>query len=134
MASRRSVVINGDLGSGKTTVSILLAARLGIRRVSVGDVYREMARQRGMTALQLNRHAELDDKIDFFVDDLQNNIASSGEQVVVDSRLAWFFFSDALKVHIVADPSIAARRAFGRPDSAVERYESLTEAQHRLAS
>jgi predicted cytidylate kinase len=134
MGTGRSVVINGDLGSGKSTVSILLAARLGIRRISVGDVYREMALQRGMTALQLNLHAELDDKIDFYVDGLQNDIAASGEQVVVDSRLAWFFFTDALKVHMIADPSVAASRALGRPGSAVEQYESLADAQQRLAS
>ncbi len=38
MATGQSVVLkNGDLGSGKTTVSTLLARRLGIRRISVGD-------------------------------------------------------------------------------------------------
>ena len=38
-----TVVLNGDLGSGKATVSVLLARRLGIRRVSIGDLYRRMA-------------------------------------------------------------------------------------------
>src|SRR5438034_11113503 len=101
MQTRRSVVLNGDRGSGKTTVSVLLADRLGIRRISVGDLYRDMAAQRGMTALQLNLHAELDDKIDHYVDTLQSDIAASGEQLIVDSRLAWYFFTDALKVHFI---------------------------------
>jgi cytidylate kinase len=93
MAPGRPVVVNGDLGSGKTTVSVLLAQRLGIRRVSIGDLYRDLASQRGVTALQLNLHAELDDKIDHYVDNLQRDIAASGEQLVVDSRLAWHFFA-----------------------------------------
>jgi len=38
MATGQSVVLNGDLGSGKSTVSDLLARRLGIRRISVGDL------------------------------------------------------------------------------------------------
>lgn len=134
MATARSVVLNGDLGSGKSTVSVLLAQRLGIRRISVGDLYREMAQQRGMTALQLNLHAELDDKIDFYVDRLQSDIAASGEQLVVDSRLAWFFFRDALKVHMIADPAVAARRVLGRPADTVESYSSVEEAKERLAS
>jgi predicted cytidylate kinase len=134
MGSRRSVVINGDLGSGKSTVSILLAARLGVRRISVGDLYRDMARERGMTALQLNMHAELEDKIDFSVDQLQSDIAASGEQLVVDSRLAWFFFTDALKVHVIAEASVAARRVLGRAGDTVESYRSVREAQDRLAS
>jgi cytidylate kinase len=115
-------------------VSVLLARRLGIRRISVGDLYREMAKQRGMTALQLNLHAELDDKIDFYVDRLQSDIAASGEQLIVDSRLAWFFFTDALKVHLITDPTVAAQRVLGRPADTVESYESLEEARDRLAS
>jgi predicted cytidylate kinase len=133
MTPTRSVVFNGDLGSGKSTVSILLAQRLGIRRVSVGDLYREMARQRGLTALELNLHAELDDKIDHYVDQLQNDIAMSGETLVVDSRLAWFYFRDALKVHLVTDPVVAADRVVGRKPDAVERYSSVDEARQRLA-
>ncbi|NUO59584.1 MAG: AAA family ATPase [Hamadaea sp.] len=134
MANRRTVVLNGDLGSGKTTVSKLLAQRLGVRRISVGDLYRSMAAQRGMTALQLNLHAELDDKIDHYVDQLQADIATSGEQLVVDSRLAWHFFTDAVKVHMLADPTVAARRAMARPANDVERYATVEEARQRLAS
>jgi CMP/dCMP kinase len=133
MARGRSVVINGDLGSGKTTVSMLLAQRLGVRRISIGDLYRDLASRRGMTALQFNLHAELDDKIDHYVDQLQRDIAASGEQLVVDSRLAWHFFADALKVHLLTEPSLAARRVLGRP-TAVENYASVEEARSNLAS
>ena len=133
MATGRSIVVNGDLGSGKSTVSTLLAQRLGIPRISVGDLYREMARQRGLSALELNLHAELDDKIDHYVDRLQSDIAMSGERLVVDSRLAWFFFHDALKVHLITDPAVAAHRVLGRPESSVESYTSATEAHERLA-
>jgi predicted cytidylate kinase len=134
MTVRRSVVLNGDLGSGKTTVSILLARRLGIRRISVGDLYRTMAAERGMTALQLNLHAELDDKIDHYVDQLQSDIAASGERLIVDSRLAWHFFTDAIKVHLVVDATAAARRVLGRPADEVESYASIEQARTHLAS
>src|SRR5215475_3076578 len=128
MATGRSVVVNGDLGSGKSTVSTLLAQQLGIRRISVGDLYRELAAQRGVTALELNLHAELDDKIDHYVDQLQRDIAASGEQLVVDSRLAWYLFEDALKVHLITEPSVAAKRVLGRPTD-VENYGDVEEAR-----
>src|SRR5262249_41488182 len=133
MASRRSVVLNGDLGSGKTTVSTLLAERLGIRRVSVGDMYRAMAARQGLTALQLNLHAQLDDKVDYIVDQMQRDMAASGEQLIVDSRLAWHFFTDAVKVHLLTEPGVAATRALGRPANTVESYSSVAQASVALA-
>jgi CMP/dCMP kinase len=131
---RRSIVVNGDLGSGKSTVSLEIASRLGLRRLSVGDLYREMARSRGMSALELNLHAELDEAVDGYVDQLQREIAEAGEQLVVDSRLAWHFFSDAFKVHLVTDPLVAAERVLSRPLSEVETYSSAEEAAESLRS
>lgn len=128
----QSIVLNGDLGSGKSTVSIEIAKRLGLRRVSVGDLYREMAQQRQMTALQLNLHAELDQAVDGYVDRLQQDIAASGEQLVVDSRLAWHFFTDALKVHMITEPTEAARRVLARPSGPAESYTSIEEARAKL--
>ncbi|MGA3489035.1 AAA family ATPase [Micromonosporaceae bacterium DT55] len=132
MTVRQSIVFNGDLGSGKSTVSIEIAKRLGLRRISVGDLYREMAQQRQMTALQLNLHAELDQAVDGYVDQLQEEIAASGEQLVVDSRLAWHYFKDAIKVHMITEPTEAARRVLARPAGPAESYSSLEEAKQRL--
>ena len=134
MGNQRSITVNGDLGSGKSTVSVGLAERLGLRRISVGDLYREMARERGMTALQLNLHAELDDVIDGTVDTMQRDIAESGQRVIMDSRLAWFFFKNGFKVHLIIDPTEGARRVLGRPANEVENYATLEEAKDRLRS
>lgn len=132
MTVRQSIVFNGDLGSGKSTVSIEIAKRLGMRRVSVGDLYRKMAQERQMTALQLNLHAELDQAVDGYVDQLQRDIAASGEALVMDSRLAWHFFTDAVKVHMITEPGEAARRVLQRPSGPAESYTSLEEAKARL--
>ncbi|MFG3707642.1 AAA family ATPase [Micromonospora sp. NPDC047670] len=132
MTVRQSIVFNGDLGSGKSTVSVEIAKRLGLRRVSVGDLYRQMAQERQMTALQLNLHAELDQAVDGYVDQLQRDIAASGERLVMDSRLAWHFFTDALKVHMITEPGEAARRVLARPSGPAESYASLDEAKAKL--
>ncbi len=132
MVSQRSIVVSGDLGSGKSTVSKELAKKLNIRRVSVGDLYRDIAQQRGMSALQLNLHSEIDDTVDSHVDQLQSQIAKSGEKLIVDSRLAWFFFTEAFKVFLITDPAVAARRVHSRTPDEVEAYSSITEAQERL--
>jgi CMP/dCMP kinase len=115
MTGHQSIVISGDLGSGKTTVAKELAQRLDLPQISVGNLYREMAQSRGMSALQLNLHAELDDAVDGYVDQLQSKIAKSGEQLVVDGR-----------------PAVAAQRVLSRPQDGVEIYSSLDEAQELL--
>ncbi|MEV0157746.1 AAA family ATPase [Micromonospora sp. NPDC050686] len=132
MTVRQSIVFNGDLGSGKSTVSVEIANRLGMRRVSVGDLYRQMAQERQMTALQLNLHAELDQAVDGYVDQLQRDIAASGEALVMDSRLAWHFFTDALKVHMITEPGEAARRVLLGRSGPAESYTSLEEAKAQL--
>lgn len=134
MSTRRSVVISGDLGSGKSTVSLLLAERLGMRRISMGELYRSMAQERGMSALQLNLLAERNEEIDDQIDQMQAEMARSGELLIIDSRLAWFFFADAFKIHLIVDPLVAAQRVMARPASEVEAYSSMTEAVERLQS
>jgi CMP/dCMP kinase len=129
---RRSIAISGDLGSGKSTVSVELSRRLGLRRVSVGDLHRELARSRGMSALQLNRHSERDAAIDAHLDQIQQELARTGEPLIVDSRLGWFFFADAFKVQLKADPTVAAQRVLARPATKTEAYASLEVAQRRL--
>jgi cytidylate kinase len=132
MTDSRSIVVSGDLGSGKSTVTALLADRLGIRRMSMGDIYRDMARKRGMSALQLNLHSERDETVDDRIDQLQADIAKTGERLIVDSRLAWHFFADAFKVHLLVDPIVAAERVMSRPSTQVESYSSTSEAVARL--
>jgi cytidylate kinase len=132
MSGRRSITINGDLGSGKSTVAIEIAQRLGRRRVSMGDVYRQMAEDRGMTALQLNRHSERDENIDAYVDKIQIDMADSGEPMVVDSRLGWHFFANAFKVYLITEPTVAAQRVLSRPADGVESYSSNEEAERHL--
>lgn len=134
MTNRRSIALSGDLGSGKSTISLQLASILALRRVSMGDVHRDMAQARGMSALQLNVHAERDEAVDDRVDQHQADMARSGEQLIVDSRLAWFFFTEAFKVHLLVDPAVAAQRVMSRPASGVESYSSIAEAIERLQS
>jgi cytidylate kinase len=132
MGERRSIAISGDLGSGKSTIAAGLSRRLGLRIVSMGGIYREMAQARGLTALQLNQRAERDEEIDARVDRTQREMAASAEPLIVDSRLGWHFFTEAFKVHLIVDPEVAARRVLSRPADGVESYNSIEEAGRRL--
>jgi cytidylate kinase len=98
----------------------------------MGDIYRQMAAEREMTALQLNLHSERDPGIDAHVDQVQRDMAASDEPLIVDSRLGWHFFKSAFKVHLIIDDRVAAQRVLGRPASSIESYESLEDARRDL--
>jgi CMP/dCMP kinase len=122
-----AVSIAGHVGSGKSAVSRLVAERTGWRRVSTGAMFREIAARREMSVLELNRHAETHPEIDDEVDGHLRLLAESGEQLVIDSRMAWHFVPDSFKVYLVVDFLVGAERVLGaaRDD---ERYQSLEEA------
>jgi hypothetical protein len=63
---------------------------------------------------------------------MQRDLARAGDPLVVDSRLGWYFFTDAFKVHLKADPAVAARRAMERQAGRAESYRTLDEARQRL--
>jgi len=127
----RTVALSGDLGSGKSSVAGLLAEALGARQVSTGAAQRQIAAQRGISTLELNRQAEVDPSIDDEIDSVFRSLAESIEPLVVDSRLAWHFLPAAVKVHLVVDPEVAAARVLQREATRAERYGSAAEAlQH----
>lgn len=130
-AGTGSIAINGDLGSGKSTVAAKLAEKLGLRNISVGSLYRELALTRGMTTLELNRHARRDPQIDDYIDSMQKDMLRDGERAIIDSRLGWHFLPGTFKVHLVSDPHVAAARVMTRL-SADETYSSLPETLELL--
>ena len=58
------VTVSGPPGSGKSTTAAGLADALDHEHVSGGDIFRSVADERGLSALELNKRAEEDDEID----------------------------------------------------------------------
>lgn len=107
------LVIGGPIGVGKSTIASALSARLGVPCVSVGGVFRELARRRGVSVVELNRLAESDSSIDRELDRLQGEMARGGP-CVVESRLSGWMVDADLKVWLDAPLEIRAARVAGR--------------------
>ncbi|MUV85906.1 AAA family ATPase [Natronomonas sp. CBA1123] len=116
------VTISGPAGSGKSTAAASLAEALGYEHVSGGDIFRELAADRGLTPLELNKLAEEDDQIDRDLDRRQREIAEERDDVVLESRLAgWMAGEHAdFRVWLDAPLSIRAERIADREDKSVE--------------
>ncbi len=111
-ASPLIVAISGRPGSGKSVVAEEASTRLGLRHVSAGDFMRDMATERGMSILELSRVAEVDPSIDAEIDARTVRLGATGESFVIDSRMAWHFIPESVKVFLDVRTDVAAERIY----------------------
>lgn len=113
------IAIAGPIGVGKSTVARGLASALGYRYVSGGEVFRDMARERGISVTDVNKLAEHDPALDRELDRRQRELARAGD-CVVESRLAGWMVDADLKVWLRAPVEIRAARVARREGQPVD--------------
>jgi len=123
------ITVSGPAGSGKTTLAASLAEQLGYEHVSGGDIFRDIAAERGLTPLELNRRAEENDQIDRDLDRRLRSIASDRKELVLESRLAGWMAGDHADFRFWLDAplDVRAKRVADREDKSVDRARRETE-------
>ena len=121
------VTLSGDIGGGKSSVARILAQRLHFQLISAGAIQREIATGMGLTTLQLNERSAKDRSVDDRIDSYTQQLGQTGNQIIVDSRLAWHFIPSAFKVFLSVDPEVGASRVFDASRSD-EKHSSLADA------
>ena len=125
------ITLTGDLGSGKSTVSKILCDRLRYNYIYTGKIQREIANRYRMTTLELNQYAETHPEIDEEIDATFQSLNHSTD-LIVDSRLAWFFIPESFKVFLMTDINVAVRRISGDSQRKNEKYSSEEEAANNI--
>jgi len=123
------ITITGDPGSGKTTFARNVAARTGYRLITTGNMFRELAKKKGISVAALNELAETQEEIDREVDDYIKGLNSAAEHLVLDSRMAWKFLSNALKIRLTVDLPVAVERIFNDKERAVSWNDSFPDLE-----
>ncbi|MDR2824320.1 MAG: (d)CMP kinase [Prevotellaceae bacterium] len=121
------ITLTGDLGSGKSTVSAILCRQLNYSYIYTGKIQREIACRHSMTTLELNKYAETHPEIDAEIDATFKSLGDS-TNLVVDSRMAWFFIPNSFKIYLKTDLEVSATRIAGDSERKSEKYLSLQEA------
>ena len=109
---KQIITVAGLLGSGKSSTAKAVATSLGFKHFSSGDLFRQIAKERGMSVEAMNLTAEAQKDIDHRVDELLQEMYTSEEKIVIDSRMAWHWMPESFKIFLILDPETASHRIF----------------------
>jgi cytidylate kinase len=124
------IAISGKSGCGNTTVTTLVAERLGYPMINF--TFRNMAQERGIEFWDFCHMAEKDDSIDKELDARQVAMAMEQEDCVLGSRLAiWMLDQADLKVYLTATTEERARRIHRREGGSYEQRLKETARRDR---
>jgi len=118
------ITISGTPGSGKTTVTNILAKKLNIKPIYSGEIFRKTAKKYNMTLEEFGKFCEQNIKIDKELDEKQIDILKKGD-VILEGRLSgWLAHINnipALKVAIDTDLNIRVKRVVNREKGSIEK-------------
>lgn len=106
------ITLNGDHGSGKSTIAKKLAEELGYERVYMGQIFRDLAEQKGVTLVNYLKMGETDPSIDREADERMVELSRKNKNLVIESRTAWHFIPESLKIYLKVDEEVGAERMF----------------------
>lgn len=130
------ITITGELGSGKSTIAKLIEEKHNFMLYSTGTIQREIAKEKGITTLELNQQMtnDLDNEYDKMIDNKTKEIDMRyrNQNVIFDSRMAWHFVESSFKVYVVVDIYTAAKRVKLAGRGSEEQYNDISEAAAAL--
>lgn len=131
------ITISGKPGSGKSSTADKVAEMLGYTRHSSGDMVRQLLTQYGLTLSEYNERAQNEHALDTHVDDTLRALRTKSD-IVVDSRLGFYWIPESFKVYLDLDMEVATVRIYKDAVSNQSRSKtgegtaSLAEVSHQV--
>jgi len=104
------ITVFGLAGTGTSSAGKLLAERLNYRFISSGGMFRARAKELGLSLLEFGALCEREPEHDKGLDQEIEYIGETTDNFVVESRLAWYFVPDSVKIKFICDFTERARR------------------------
>lgn len=127
------ISITGDLASGKSTVTKMLADEFGFIVYKNGEYFRKLALEHNMSVTEFNQYVENHPEIDRQIELSATEFAKTHDNFIIDARLGWYSVPESFKVYLKVDIDESARRAFGDEGrKATESFNSIEEYKKDL--
>ncbi len=126
--SKRGLVIavSGHHGSGRSTHAEKLAEAFGLRYISSGTVFRQMAEERGMSLEEMSRLTDEDPDLDKLIDERAREETREGG-IVLDATLSgWMTIDPDIKIFLTTPFEARVRRIAEREGLSLEEARRET--------
>ena len=111
MERKHIITLSGKPGSGKSSTADKVAEMLNYTRYSSGDMVRQILHQKHLTLAQYNEQAQNDHALDDQVDTMLRDLRSAND-IIVDSRLGFYWLPESFKVYLDLDMEVATVRIY----------------------
>lgn len=126
------ISLSGGAGSGKSFLGKMLAAKLVVPFLSIGNHTREIAARMGMDIHQFQEYARQNPGVDEHIDQsFQEHIRQCGA-CIVDYRLGFHFFPEGFHVLLTVSEEEAVNRICTRGDMSDGQSDDQHEVLTRL--
>lgn len=123
------ITVSGYHGSGRSTHATRLAETFGLRFVSSGTIFRQLAKERGLSLEEMSKLTEEDSEIDRQIDERAKE-ESKKPGVVIDATLAgWIAEDPDIRIFLLASSEERIRRIADREDTSFDEAEKETVAR-----
>ncbi len=121
------ITVSGPHGTGKSTYAVKLANALGLRHVSAGQLFRRLAKEKGLSLERFGQLAAEDPAIDHVVDEQTMREAETGN-LVVDGQIAGWILREVadLRIYLTAPEDIRLKRIAERDRVGIEEARKQT--------
>jgi len=111
--------ISGNLGAGKTTVSKILAEKLGYKFISIGQIFRKIAKEKNLSLEVFYQNLSTEKSLETEIDDYQKKIINSLDNIVIEGRVTPFLPCKFKSVNILllVDEEVGAKRQLQREEN-----------------
>ncbi len=122
------ITVSGPPGSGKSTLSRMIAEYFNLELVSSGDVFRAMAKEKEVDLEKFGHMAEADPAIDKEIDRRQVELSETKGDFLFEGRLSGWLIDADLKIMLKTDVGVRARRIAGRENISPKQamHETIT--------
>jgi cytidylate kinase len=128
------ITVSGPHGSGRSSQAEYLSQEFGLRYISTGMLFREMAEQRGLSMEEMSKLAEENCDFDIYLDERAKEESAKGGVVIDATLAAWVATNPDLKIYLWAEFDDCVQRIAyreGRPLEEVVRETKIRELSEK---